>query len=424
MKRTLPIALLLLAGALFFGCSSTSSMLSPDVLDEQIPLEQKFAMFDIPNVKMTYPSVYYDGLAWRDRLIELVREADDYIIASAFLASSSESLQELYDLIAEKARQGVRVYLVVDGIGPFDMTETRFHLIPLNYLKDSGVHLLEFNPLSATRLISLFNLGLRDHRKFLIIDGETVAVGGMNMNYISIGAPDENLQRDSMYEFRSPSLINVMLDHFVPWWNEQSWDELSRADFSVNEQAADGQELIDAYYVDQHPNSHKASLFYGSLIAEAKHEIKLLPFLPFFDKNMIESFKRASDRGVNITMLVPFDKRIGNRKGIEYMTKDLMKMGINLRIEEDLDENQRLLHEKLMIVDDRYVAVGSSNFNFRSLNLSYETVLLIDSPELAAQVEQHFDELYEKTIPITEEMAEKWHTWDGYPRYVFGFFGG
>lgn len=424
MKRLCLLFLLVLFLFFTLGCSSTSHMLSPKVLDDTLPLEEKLLSFNIPKVQVTYPTVYYDGLEWRDRLIELIEGAEDYLITSAFLASSSEELEGLYAALVRKAESGVRVYFVVDGTGPFDMTETRFHLIPLNFLRDSGVHLLEYSPMSAARLVSGINLLYRDHRKFLIIDGKHLAVGGMNLNYISIGASEEDLQRDSMYEFYSPSLAATMLDHFVPWWNEQSWETINREDFPVDWQAADGLKTYDAFYVDQHPKSDKLSLLFGSLLNEAEHEIKVLPFLPFMDKHMMEAFRRAQERGVDVTMIVPFDKRVGNRKGIEFMAQDLLTMGINLRIEKESDASQRLLHEKLMIVDDRYVVIGSTNINYRSFNLAYETALVIDSPELAKQVEAHFDSLYENTMPITEEMAEKWQKFSSYPRFVFGFIGG
>ncbi len=424
MKRLCLLFLLVLFLFFTLGCSSTSHMLSPKVLDDTLPLEEKLLSFNIPRVLVTYPTVYYDGLEWRDRLIELIEGAEDYLITSAFLASSSEELEGLYAALVRKAESGVRVYFVVDGTGPFDMTETRFHLIPLKFLRDSGVHLLEYSPMSAARLVSGINLLYRDHRKFLIIDGKHLAVGGMNLNYISIGASEEDLQRDSMYEFYSPSLAATMLDHFVPWWNEQSWETINREDFPVDWQASDGLKTYDAFYVDQHPKSDKLSLLFGSLLNEAEHEIKVLPFLPFMDKHMMEAFRRAQERGVDVTMIVPFDKRVGNRKGIEFMAKDLLTMGINLRIEKESDASQRLLHEKLMIVDDRYVVIGSTNINYRSFNLAYETALVIDSPELAKQVEAHFDSLYENTMPITEEMAEKWQKFSSYPRFVFGFIGG
>ncbi len=424
MKRQYSVLFLVLLISLLFGCSSTRMMVSPPVLDETRTLEEKLLSFNIPKVEVTHPTVYYDGNAWRDRLVDLIEGAEDYLITSAFLASSSEELETLYSTLVQKAKSGVRVYFVVDGIGSFDMTETRFHLIPLKFLRDSGVHLLEYNPVSTARLVGGFSLAYRDHRKFLIIDGKHVAVGGMNLNYISIGAQKSDLQRDSMYEFYSPSLIEEMLDHFVPWWNEQSWETICREDFSVDWNVIDGMKTYDAFYVNQQPKSDTLSLLFGALLNEAEHEVKVLPFLPFMDTCMIEAFRRTGQRGVDVKMIVPFDKRVSNRKGIEYMAKDLMAMDIDLRIEQNSEVSQSLLHEKLMIVDDRYVVIGSTNINYRSFNLAFETALVIDSVELAQEVEAHFDRLYEETVPITDEMAETWRTFASYPRFAFGFIGG
>jgi cardiolipin synthase len=304
------------------------------------------------------------------------------------------------------------------------MTETRFHLIPLKFLRESGVHLLEFNPISGARLVSGLNLLYRDHRKFLIVDGKHVALGGMNLNYISIGAENEQLQRDSMYEFISPELSSLILDYFVPWWNEQTWDEIDRDDFTVDETSLEGKETYRGWYVNQEPGSAQISKLIGSLLSEADHSVQVLPFLPFLDEEMITAFRMAQERGVEIQMIIPFDRRVTNRKGVEYMTKDLLDMGIDLRIEEDSAETQRLLHEKLLIVDERYVLIGSTNINYRSMNLAYENSLVIDSPELAQQLKLHFEELYEGTVPITEEMAGGWHTLRNWPRFITAFFGG
>ena len=424
MKQKSLLIAFLLTLVLFAGCTNTRHMLSPFVLDPAVPLETKLAYYGLPEVQITYPDVYYNGNEWKDRLIELVQNAEEYLITSAFLASSAKELEELYETLAMKAESGVKVYFVVDGIGPFDMTETRLHLIPIKFLTESGVHLLEYNPISGGRIVSGANLLLRDHRKFLIVDGKYLAIGGMNLNYISIGATDDNLQRDSMYEFFSPELCEVLLDNFVPWWNTQSWEEIRREDFSVDHSTTDGKQTYRAWYMDQFPLDKKASGVYGSLLAEAQHSVKVLPFLPFLDKHMIEAFRLAQERGVDIQMVIPFDKRVGNRKGIEYMTKDLLKMGIDLRIEEGNEEQQALLHEKLMIVDDRYVVIGSTNLNYRSFNLAYETALIIDSEKLARQVTEHFQKIYAATIPVTEEMAKTWRTFARFPRFLFAFIGG
>ncbi|AEV30492.1 phosphatidylserine/phosphatidylglycerophosphate/cardiolipin synthase [Sphaerochaeta pleomorpha str. Grapes] len=406
------------------GCSTTKNMVSGPSVDPALNFEQKMAAYDVPKVSVTIPVVYNDGQQWRDRVIELVNNAQDYVILASFLASSSEELEELYATITRKAEEGVRIYFIVDGTGTFDMTETRYHLIPLNFLVDSGVHLLEFSPMSAPRLVSGLNLAYRDHRKYVIIDGKTLAIGGMNLNYISVGADNANLQRDSMYEFASPSLCKVMLDAFVPWWNEQTWDTIKREDFSVDESFGADEQQYDAWFAQQYPKTGKLSGFYGSLLSEAKHSVKTLPFLPYMDNNMLKALSQTVDRGVHVSMIIPFDRREANRRGIEYMITYLLDTNIDLRHELSSEVSQQFLHEKLMIVDSRYVVIGSSNLNYRTMNLAYDISLVIDSPEFASQIEKHYQILYDQTLPITKEEAKQWHSLLHFPQFVFGFFGG
>ncbi len=424
MKRVLLLCSLSILLVLLVGCTSTSNLVKGPSVDSSLTFEEKMESYDIPKISMTYPTIYFEGLLWRDRVIELVRSAEDYLIISSFLASSSTCLDELYSLIAQKAEEGVRVYFIVDGTGAFDMTETRFHLVPLKFLRDSGVHLLEYSPLSAARLVSGPKMLLRDHRKFLIVDGKHLAVGGMNLNYISIGAAGNDLQRDTMYEFASPQLCAIMLDNFVPWWNEQSWETVSRDSFTVDYAFGQEEEQYTAWYADQYPLSDKLAGMFGSLLAEAKVSVKALPFLPFFDQYLLSVFRQTSERGVDVEMVIPFDSRVSNRKGIEYMAKDLLTMDIDLRLERDTEKTQRLLHEKLMIVDSRYVVIGSSNLNYRSFTLAYEISLVIDSPSLAKELEEHFATIFEDALPITEEQAEEWQRLDNWPRYAFGIIGG
>lgn len=424
MRRFSLVFFSLFALFLLSGCSTTTNMVSGPSVDPTLSFDQKMEYYDIPKVSISYPTVYHDGNEWRDRVIELISSAEDYVIISSFLASSSVELEELYDTIIQKAEEGVDIYFIVDGTGAFDMTETRFHLIPLKFLRDSGVHLLEYNPISAGRIISGTKILFRDHRKFLIVDGKNLALGGMNLNYISIGATDQHLQRDTMFEFASPRLCEIMLDSFVTWWNAESWEEVRREDFSVDHTFGLDAPHYEAWYADQYPLTKKLSGFFGSLLNEAEHSVKVLPFLPFFDQYLLDAFSSPAKRGVSVQMIIPFDSRVSNRKGIEYMAKDLLTMGIDLRIENEGEETQRLLHEKLMIIDDRYVVFGSSNMNYRSFTLAYEVSLVVDSPELAKQMSEHFQDIYENSVPITEEQADEWRTLDSWPRYAFGVIGG
>lgn len=92
------------------------------------------------------------------------------------------------------------------------------------------------------------------------------------------------------------------------------------------------------------------------------------------------------------------------------------------------DENGRalpLFHMKAMVIDDRYVVIGSANFNYRSMTLSHELALVIDSPEMASTVKASIKEKAVNPVLLTEENAtEAKKAYGSLLCYLFTFFGG
>ena len=121
---------------------------------------------------------------------------------------------------------------------------------------------------------------------------------------------------------------------------------------------------------------------FSALINSAKEEIYMLPYLPLLDKNMLAACQSAIDRGVHIKMVIPLDMRGYTRKGTAYFFEKLVSMGVEIWYEKTGKEVS-MLHQKLMVVDGRYTMIGSPNFNMRSMRLSYEIALVIDSEEFA-----------------------------------------
>lgn len=92
------------------------------------------------------------------------------------------------------------------------MTESKYHLRTLYGLREYGVHLLEYNPLTAKKLAWGVNLYFREHRKYFVSDGLHVAIGGMNLNYISTNSVENGGDRDSMYIFDSYSCAKLLTE--------------------------------------------------------------------------------------------------------------------------------------------------------------------------------------------------------------------
>ena len=421
------IIILLTIVLILSSCASmTDAFVSDLAWDDEKTIGEKLVSYGGDYVCVPMPEMYFDGTEWLERITGEIEKAEDYILISTFLGSSSPNLEPLYDLIAAKAESGVDVYFIMDGTSSFDMTETRYYMTPLYFLRESGVHLLEYSPVSTMRLLNPGELVIRDHRKLFVIDGKSAAIGGLNLNYISMGAGKGKTQRDSMYLFQSSSLAECLMHSFVDSWNAASVEKLSYDDFTVYH---DESGVYDAYLFNSGSggNGNIAGMF-ASLIAEADESIVLLPYLPVLDSHMEKCLKRASANGVHVDIIMPVDLRGYAAGGLYHYLPDLIRStgaSVSLSIYGEDGEVLTLLHEKLMIVDSRYIVIGSSNFNFRSMGLSHELSLVIDSPEMAEKIKRHVDDIRKDSFPISAEEADELKRKEGnFLSYLFMYYGG
>ncbi len=409
------------------SCSSTKDFVSDITLSEELTTEEKLEFYGGKHVSVDIPEMYFDGEDWKERMIELISSAEDYIFISSFLGSSSEEIECIYDILEEKARSGVDVYIIIDGTSNLDMTDTRFVMTPLNYLRESGVNLLIYSPMSFTHLLNPASLIVRDHRKMLVIDGETAVIGGMNVNYISMGAGEKS-QRDAMYVFSSSSLCSLLVDEFASIWNDSS---VIKMDASLYKRENENETAhFDAWLFNHNAYSSTVSLSgaFGSIINAAESSIFLCPYLTTLDDNMLLSLKKAVDRGVDTEVWCSVDSRGYARSGGAYaVEKFIKKTGVTFYDVSNASDGTvlPLFHMKALIVDDRYIVIGSSNFNYRSMALSHELALVIDCPEMAKEVKENIKEKAVNPVLKTLEDAEKEkEQWGNFFWYLFTYFGG
>lgn len=438
------LALASLLAILAVSCSTVSAgsrvsglgMMNEVSQDPSLELGEKLDILGYERIEMTFPTVYNDGSQWKDRLVKMLEDTQDYFICTVFLGSECDLNQDVFDTMKAKAQAGVDVYVVIDSSSSLDMTESRYHMRTLYDLRDYGVHLFEYNRMSANRIPWVFNLFYREHRKFFVSDGVHVAVGGMNMNYISMSSIEDGGDRDAMYVFDSPSCAKKLTDDFVEFWNRYSWEEISSlgldsgvletdavADNSV-EDGSNEEALISGWIANQ-TNGGEIAPMYGAVMAQAKEEILMLPFLPTLDSDMYAAVEACTSNGVKFEMILRNDDRASLLNASKYATKDLLDAGVEVWMEDpSAYTNGSLLHEKLVIIDERYVICGSSNFNYRSLHISSEITLVIDSPELAMQLKEHYLEIQDYSNQVSYEQASKWHTLLRKLYFIINYFGG
>ena len=419
IRKALYSFLLFLSVLAISSCSSTETFVSyPAVSD--LSVEEKMEALGVDQMKVDYPEVYYYGPDFLERITDLVSQAKDYILITTFLGSSAPELEEFYSVLAEKAESGVRVYVSIDGLSSYDMTESRFVMTPLYFLKESGVNLIEYSPLTFAHVIAPQYMLLREHRKIFVIDGKISVIGGMNINYISLGSKEKN-QRDSMYIFHSTVLAKSLTDQFVSIWNSSTVEKIDRDSFKTYENDSEGK--IPAYMFNQGPGGkEKVADMYSVLINSAEKEILLFSFIPAYDENMLTALKNAKERGVRIVTVVSSEPR--NSKGSFYAMPRVLEFSDEVYLTVS-DAEIPLLHEKLMIVDGRYTVIGSTNFNFRSMALDNDISIVMDSEEFAQMSRDHFyDKIQDGAEHITEERAEELRKEGSAFSYFLVYYGG
>ena len=423
MKRLLPI--LLMVSVLLGSCTATNVFGDEYAMDQSISVEEKLLHYGGVPVLVNAPESYFEGTAAVERLTELVNGCEDYIFISTFLGSYVPSLDAFYGAVAQKAQEGVDVYIIMDGISSLDMTESRWYMTPLYFLRESGVHVLEYSPMSLPRAINPMELMVRDHRKLFVFDGKSCAIGGMNINYISMGAGPEKNQRDSMHIFEnSYDLSKAFVDEFVSNWNDASVEKIKAEDFNTYTDEVKGD--IKAYLFNQvHGGDIQVADLYSTLINSAEESIRILPFLPVLDKDMTECITRAVDRGVDVQIVMPMDSRGYAEAGVRYMLPKLAATGADIYLSL-VDEDHPMLHEKLMVVDGRYSVIGSSNLNLRSMQFAHEIALVLDDEDLAADFLEHIESLrLDDTIHVDEATAQEMKNDGGsWLAYMSIYFGG
>lgn len=423
------IIIFLLLIVLLTSCvSSTKPFVSLPYTDESLSVDEKLMQGGATKMALPYPDSYFDAKEFLARYTQLIEEAEDYILISTFLGSACEGLEDFYNTLANKAESGVDVYLILDAISSLDMTESKKYMYPLYFLKDSGVHLIEYSPMSILRIIAPQNLIIRDHRKLVVVDGKIAVLGGMNMNYISLGSNDLiDLQKDSMYVFESANLASSLTDEFVTIWNQISAVDKIDRDSLKSYQDDEEKLVLDAYLFNQGPGTDASmSTLYASLINSAKEEIVMLPYMALLDKNMFECLEAAVDRGVKVKMYLPIDSRDYVQKALYYDYHRLVEAGFEVYFEfSGREHNNALLHQKLIVVDKKYTVIGSANFNYRSMKSSFEIALVIDSEDFANSSLEQVNDISKDMKLLTLEDAKRLKKEKGnFFNYLFSYYGG
>ena len=151
-----------------------------DIFDRHLAIEE--AIVGSPLTIGNQVLLLQDGPATFQAMHAAILAARDHINMETYILDDDEVGQRFAQALIDKQRQGVQVNLIRDSVGTIGTPPAFF-----DRLKDSGIKVLEFNPLNPLLARKEWELNQRDHRKLLIVDGRTAFLGGINISSVYSG---------------------------------------------------------------------------------------------------------------------------------------------------------------------------------------------------------------------------------------------
>jgi cardiolipin synthase A/B len=331
-------------------------------------MEPGNAMQLLQNGDMFFPPLFRDIAAARES-----------VHIESFIWYDGRISRQLAKLLTEKARQGVEVRILVDASGGRQLKGEVKEM-----LEDAGAEVAHFHPLRVSNLARLNN---RDHRKLMIVDGRIGYIGGFCIADEWTGnARHKKEFRDTGLRITGP-IVNRLQAAFAENWIEET-GFIPAGDKYFPKIQPTGPTPAHLAYTSPDGSISSVQILYYLAIKAARREILIQNpyFLP--DSTGIAALEEAVQRGVDVRIMLPSDEATDSaivQHASHHHFGTLLKRGVKI-----YEYQKTLLHQKVMVIDGLWSAVGSTNFDERSFELNDEVSIGVVDAALAAQLRAAF----------------------------------
>lgn len=351
-----------------------------------------------------------------DDLFMAIRKARHYIHLEYFNFRNDSIAALLFAELDKKVQEGVKVRAMFDAFGNWSNNKPlkKKHL---KELAKRGIEIVKFDPLNFPFIGDFMS---RDHRKIVIIDGQTAYTGGMNVaDYYIEGLPKVGKWRDMHIRIEGPA-VDELQRIFLTMWEKATDERLTDA-FYYFPSKTDSLHLpgtvdnVTIGIVDRVPRKSPKLMrnAYAKAILSAEEKIELIN--PYFipTRTVRRALKKAAKKGVDVQVMVSVKGDIPITPDASmHVARQLHKCGATVYQFED-----GFHHSKIMMVDDKFCTVGSTNLNSRSLRYDYEVNAFIFDPRVTDELSDMFNDDKRQSTVMTDENWKKrsrWHRFVGW----------
>lgn len=355
-------------------------------------------MFNKAENEMLYTNnkvkIFNDGVEKFDALFEDLRKAKHTIYVQYYIFKSDELSTEFMNILKSKAKEGLDVYLLVDGMGVRKMK-----LKDRKSLEEEGVKFAIFFPGIIDKINTHINY--RNHRKIAVIDKRIGYVGGFNVGDEYVSKGPMGYWRDTHLRIEGPA-VNGLAWRFFLDFKFASDAPTKGFTTEIFPELEDG---VDINIVTSGPDTKADSIRngYEKLITSARKELYIQT--PYFvpDEGLLKAIKVAALSGVDVHLMFPAkrDHLFVHWASLSFLG-ELLKWGAHVYQYEG-----GFLHTKIVIADDYLSTVGTANFDIRSFELNFEVNAFLYDEELNKKLKEDFMKDLESCTEITKEIYAK-----------------
>lgn len=330
-----------------------------------------------------------------DDLFQCVRGARRFIHMDYFKFQQDSICRALFDILSDKAREGVEVRVMYDSFG------NRYSNLPLrksylDSLRASGMQIVEFD---RVRFPWINHLWHRNHHKIAVIDGLYAYTGGMNVaDYYLHGKPRVGTWRDMHMKVRGPMVSGYERVFEDMWWRAAK----TRLDSTLYTapSVAVGRSVMAM--VERVPRKSAKAIreAYCISIDNARNVVQIVNPYATLVKSIRKSLEHAIRRGVRVQIMA-------SAKGDGPVTPDVVGQEMHklmLKGAEVYYYDGGFHHSKVMMVDGLFCTVGTANLDARSLRFDYEVNAFIFDREVTAQLQDIFyRDIHDHCVLLTQE---------------------
>ncbi len=354
----------------------TKSELNPfdDVLSE---------LAHLPWLKGNDSDLLINGHETFNMIFEAMDEAQDYILHQYFIIEENKLGQQFAESCLAASKRGVKVYLIYDAIGCYNVSDSYW-----DRLKDGGVLVRPFH--ITERRSRRLQINFRNHRKITVVDGKIAFFGGHNIGDAYLGRrPGFNPWRDTHVKLKGPAIASLQVSFLEDWFfvnPDCGVHDLPELTWQWHAQEEDAKILM----LPSGPadDFETCGLMFNHVIHQARKRFWLAS--PYFipDGKIQSALTIAALKGVDVRILLP---KVPDHKMVYYARQafyeNLQKAGVKFYL-----YDQGFLHQKVFLLDNDLVGVGTANLDNRSFRLNFELTGLVKSEQFVRETESMLDE--------------------------------